>query len=174
MKKRNLLLFIPVISTAMFLSGCASDSKQFVDLNLRYVPTSSVPATSDPNAQAQIADTATSVNQSLQQLSAIQQATNPGVRMGHPMDPHSIGMAQQVSLNWTGPIEPVLKKIARASNYQLRVLGNRPAIPVIVIVHTRNATLASILRNVTYQATGKANINIYPHAKIIELRYRAN
>ncbi len=156
---------------SLTLGGC-SDSPRYVDLNLNYITASSAPVkTDDRRSQAMLAETASSVNQSLQQLSAIQMATHPDVRMQDPADPVALNMAQQTSLDWTGPVEPLLKKIADISGYQVRVLGPKPAIPVIVIINAQNQQLATILRDTTYQIAQKARIQVYPKTHIIELRY---
>ena len=166
------LTIIPIIVAAAALTGCANESAKQVNLNLRYITADSAPVSaSDTNAQAQVAEAATSVGHSLQQLSAIQMATHKGVKLGKPYNARAIGMAKQASLNWNGPVRPAVQKIASASGYRLRVLGSKPAIPVIVNVNASNQTLAQILRNVTFQAEPAAMIKVYPRSRVIELRY---
>jgi len=167
----NIKKIFSVLFPVLVLAGC-SDSPRYVDLNLKYITANSAPVqTDDKRSQAMLAETATSVNQSLQQLSAIQMATHPDVRVLTPADPAALNMAQQTSLDWTGPVEPLLQKIADASGYQVRVLGKRPPIPVIVIINASNEPLAYILRDTTYQIAQKARIQVYPQTKTIELRY---
>ncbi len=171
MKKRHLIL-IPVVIASLSLAGCASDSKRVVDLNLKYVSANGVPVqSSDRQAQAQIAEAATSIGGSLQHLQAIKSATHPGVRMGRPTNPNAIGMSHVASINWTGPVGPVVKEIAKVSGYKFRVIGNRPATAVLVNVNARNEPLAYILRNIRYQVVGKASVSVYSRSKTIELRY---
>ena len=164
---------LAILPLAVLLAGCATDSKRVVDLNLKYVTSNSVPPTkTDTNAQAQVAEAAASINQSLQELSAIQMASNPNTTKTAPqLDAKTIGMTQQASMNWNGPVKPILEKIAAASDYQLKVLGSEPTIPVLVSIDAKNEVLATILRNVTYQVERKASITVYPSTKIIELRY---
>ncbi len=172
MKIKKLAIIAPIVIVSVALAGCASESAKRVNLNVKYITSDSAPVkTSDTNSQAQIAEAATSVGHSLQRLSAIQMATHPHAKLGKPANAKAIGMAQQASLNWNGPAKPVVQKIANASGYKLRVLGNKPAIPVIVTVNASNKTLAQILRNVTFQAEPAATIKVYPKTKIIELRY---
>jgi defect in organelle trafficking protein DotD len=167
------IIKLTVICLCVALAGCDSDSKRVVDLNLKYVTAKNAPVQApDRNAQASLAESATSVSHSLQQLSAMQMALHPKAKIGAPLNPKAIGMAQIASLNWDGPVEPVLKRIASATGYRVVVLGQRPAVPVIVSVHARNQTLAAILRNVKYQANPKARVVIYPSRRVIELRYR--
>ncbi len=169
------LLFIPVILAPLLLTGCASQSKRVVDLNLRYLNANNAPVDStDRNAQAQLANAASSVGQSLNQLSAIQMATHPGVKMPQPVNPGHSGLTKIASLDWTGPAAPVVKRIANISHYRLHILGSRPASPIIVNVSQKNQPLAVILRNIRYQVAGKASIKVYPKHRLIELRYMNN
>ena len=169
MKINKLVILAPL---ALALAGCASDSKKIVDLNLQYVPSSAVTAgNNDPAAQAQLAQAASSVSGSLQKLDAVQLAAHPNAKMAKPLNARAIGMSQVTSVDWNGPVEPILNKIAAASGYQVRVLGQKPAIPTLVSVNANNETLASILRNVTYQIHTKADVVVYPKTKVIELRY---
>jgi len=164
------LLIIPAV---LLLAGCASDSKRVVDLNLHYMTADSAPLNAtNSNSQSQLAEASTSVSHSLQQLSQIDSATHPQARLGRPANPKAIGMAKYASINWNGPVEPVVRKIAGSSGYHVRVLGSRPSVPVMVSVDARNQTLASILRNVKYQVVKQASIVTYPSSRTIELRYK--
>ncbi len=167
--KFNVIFLLPLA----ILAGCSSkEQPKFVDLSLKYITTDSAPEPSvDKKAQAQLAETAQSVNQSLQQLSAIQMATHPEVKIQAPLNAAAVGMDQQTSIDWTGPVEPLLNKLAKASRYQVRVLGTEPAIPVIVSINAVEQPLATILRDTTYQVAIKARITVYPKTKTIELRY---
>ncbi len=168
MKFNVILALLPIA----LLTGCSQEQPKFVDLSLKYITTDSAPEPSvDEKAQAQLAEAAQAVNQSLQQLSAIQIATHPDVKMPQPVDAAAIGMNQQTSIDWTGPVEPLLAKIAKASQYKLRVLGVKPAVPVIVSINAVEQELATILRDTTYQAALKSRIKVYPKTKTIELRY---
>ena len=151
------------------LSGCTHTVKN--EVNLHYVPTSEAPAElNNQDAQAQLAEAASSVSKSLQQLSAMQMATTPATPVPE-IDAKVTGMTQVTSVDWYGPVLPLLEQIGKATGYKVQVLGDAPAIPVIVAISVNNQTMADILRNVTYQVHNKASISVYPERKIIELRY---
>ncbi len=167
----KLAFLIPAIC---LLSSC-SGGKKVVDLQLRYLPTNRVPAqVTDVQSQEQVAEAATAIGQSLQELSAVQMTVHPPQQLRKPYDPHAIGMDKMASIDWTGPVQPVLKKIAQATNYHLRVIGRKPALPVLISLNVKNKPIADILRNITYQVVMKANIAIYPKSRTIELRYHGN
>lgn len=172
MKIKN-IIFLGLVSlagTSLLLGGCARTVKN--EVNLRYVPTSQAPEAMNNNqdTQEQLAEAASSVGKSLQQLSAMQMANTPKPSVPE-IDARNTGMTQTTSLEWYGPVQPLLEKIGRATGYRVHVLGQAPATPAIVSISVKNETMADILRNVTYQVHNKADIKVYPAQKTIEIRY---
>ncbi len=84
------------------------------------------------------------------------------------------GMGGLASLDWSGPIEPLLEKVAEMTRYRVKVLGPIPAIPLIVTISSRERVVADILKDAGLQAGKRANLVVYPTSRIIELRYAAN
>jgi|GEM_PF-1133823 defect in organelle trafficking protein DotD len=152
-----LLLLIAAISIA----GCAK------------TPTG--PASVQPkksiNAKIALAEAATSVSHSINQLNATEQAANPPLSISNLPNPATYGMNIPASLNWTGPVEAIARSIAQAADYHFRVLGARPSAPVIVSVTEHNSNLGLILQNIGLQCRKNASIVILPKSKTIELRY---
>lgn len=172
--KKNLFKMLLPLACIGLLASC-SDNKKIVDLNLKYVTAKTAPTeTVDKDAQAQVAQAATAVGQSLQHLSAMQMANQPRSKMRKPLNAKFIGMGQLASVSWTGPAEPLLQKIAKATHYRLRVIGDKPAVPVLISINMQNQPVASILRNVIYQVVSKASVAVYPKSRTIELRYHGN
>jgi defect-in-organelle-trafficking protein DotD len=157
---------LSAIILLLILSGCSSVSTP---------DNSDVPIISNDigvrAAEIKLAEAADSVSLSLSQLAQIERASNPPMRLPSPSDPKMIDMGQLATVEWTGPIGPLVEKIAQASHYRLRKLGNPPAIPVLVSISTKDTPLADILRNANFQCGNKANIVIYPASRTIELRY---
>ena len=149
--------------------GCSTSRHRLV---LTYITTKSAPVQAvDKNSQMQLAEAAASIGKSLQEEAAIDIATHPKAKLGPILNPKLVGMDQMTTINWTGPVEPLLKQVAQAGHYRLHVLGNEPGIPVIVQILANNKPLLDILRDVRYQVAKKARIKLYPTARIIELRY---
>lgn len=170
MNKTFLQALIPV-SLILALSAC-SDSTPISRLQVQYMTTNAAPIMkTDTKAQAQLAQASASIDQSAQQDASIQLATHPEAKVAPGLDPATTHMTQISSLNWYGPLQPLLAKIAVTAGYQLRVLGNEPATPILIVINAQQQPLATILQNTIYQAAGKANVNVYPSTKIIELRY---
>lgn len=81
------------------------------------------------------------------------------------------GMGGATSIDWSGPIEPLLEKIASMSRYRVKVLGPIPPVPVLVTLAARDRVIADILKDAGIQAGNRANLVVYPSSRVIELRY---
>lgn len=157
-----------LLSLTPILLGCTVHKT----LTYSYITTDSAPTPSASHQdQQQLSSSAKDIDHSLQNILAIQRASHPGPVLEPTFSPADLGMTEPTSVDWNGPIEPLLKKIALMSHYKLRVIGKRPAIPALVAISEEDVPLADILRNATYQLVHKADINIDPATKIIELRY---
>lgn len=126
---------------------------------------------SGQEAEVTIAEAAVSVSKSLSQLAEVERAVHPNATLPTPPNAVRIGMANQASVDWSGPVEALLRKVAKASHYDLKVLGVQPAIPIIVSITAQNTPLADILRDISFQADKQATVALYPKRHIIELRY---
>ena len=121
-----------------------------------------------------LAESATSVSRSLAHLAEVERAVYPHAKLPPPPNAMRIGMAEKASIDWSGPIEPLIKKIAKATHYKFRVIGKRPAIPILVSVNAKNTPLANILRDISFQANKQATIMLYSKRlknRLVELRY---
>lgn len=81
------------------------------------------------------------------------------------------GMGELASIDWSGPLEPLVEKIAEMANYRVKVFGPMPHVPVIVSISCRERMIADILKDAGLQAGKRANLVVYPTSKIIEIRY---
>lgn len=123
------------------------------------------------NANVALSEAAGSVSNSLTQLGATEQAANPPESVSNPPNPASYGMSMPTTIDWNGPIQPIVEQIANATHYKLQVLGSKPAIPVIVSVQAKNEPMGDVLRNIGYQGGNRASVVIFPSRQVIELRY---
>lgn len=114
-----------------------------------------------------------SISHALVDLSATAQAAHPH-HVIPPEDPAVYDMAIMTSVDWSGPVLPLIQQIAQVANYRVRVLGTEPNIPIVVTVNAKNEILGDILRNIGYQCARRAAIIVLPESKVIELRYAKN
>ncbi|HSW69051.1 MAG TPA: type IVB secretion system lipoprotein DotD [Gammaproteobacteria bacterium] len=137
--------------------------------------TSTPPATSSiDHTEASLSEASYSVSRAISSLSETAQASRPLPQLDPPPIPASYGMAGLTSVDWSGPVEPLVKQIARATNYRMRVLGREPAIPVLVTIYAKNTMIADIIRDVGFQCGRRAAVVIFPDSRVIELRYAKN
>lgn len=165
MTARHLPLLL-LVMIALLTGGCANQPVQ-------PEPTIDTGPISQ-DAQVKLAEAAASVSFSLQELAEIEKASTPGIKIPPPPNPSSIGMAHLASVNWNGPVEPLIRKIAAVTHYQVRVLGKRPAIPALVSISAKNTPIADILRDAAFQVAKKVDLVLYPRSRVIELRYLGN
>lgn len=123
------------------------------------------------NVEAQLLATAQSIEHSLGILAAAEKAENAPLLNTEPLVTPEGGMGGKADVDWTGPIAPLLEKIATLSGYRLKCLGNEPAIPVLIAVNAKHVVLADILQNASLQAGKRAQILVFPESRLIELRY---
>jgi defect-in-organelle-trafficking protein DotD len=136
-------------------------------------PPANVSTTTDETAVS-LAEASYSVSRSLTDLSETAQAAHPLPKQEPPPSPASYGMGQLTSVDWSGPIEPLVRQIAKSTGYRMTVLGTPPAIPIIVTIYEKNAMMADILRNAGYQCGRRASVLVFPENRVIELRYAKN
>ena len=145
------------------LVGCAR--KEFIVTNSaggRY---------SDISAEARLAEAAESISRSLATLAAIEKAAQPKAKLAPPNNSEYLGLDQLTSIDWSGPVEPLVKRLATVSKYQLKVLGTAPSIPILISIHAKDSSTADVLRDINFQCGTRANIAVYGAQKVIELRY---
>jgi defect-in-organelle-trafficking protein DotD len=149
-----------IVALAMLLSACAAPKV--------------APGYSIDKPESSLAEASYSISKSVADLAETAQAAHPIQDIAPAPSPASYGMGGITTIDWSGPVEPLLKQIAQASNYHLRVLGTPPAIPVLVTVYKRNVMLGDALRDVGYQCGRRATVVVYPESNVIELRYAKN
>lgn len=131
------------------------------------------PAYQVSDIEHQLTKAAYSIEDSLRTLAATQQikAKNP-INTDILITPEG-GMGGLASIDWSGPIEPLLERIGEMTNYRVKVFGPIPHIPLIISISSRDRMVADILKDAGLQAGKRANLVVYPTSKIIELRYTA-
>lgn len=153
-----------ILSSCLLLSACAIQP-----YDQRRIPSPLEEANQVSNIT--LAEAAASVSQSITDLGETEQAAYPPVSVKEPPNPETYGMNIPTSIDWDGPVEPLVQQIANVANYKLHVLGTAPAIPIIVSISAQDTAIGDILRDVGYQSGNQAQIVVFPSTRIIELRY---
>src|SRR3990167_11038115 len=114
------------LSTSL-LTGCNSALTKNSQANASRVPLNS-------EVEAQLIAAAHSVESSLSILARNQDDHTVSLLNTTPLITPEGGMSGTADIDWTGPIEPLLRKLADMTDYKLKVLGNSPTIPIIVSI----------------------------------------
>lgn len=121
--------------------------------------------------ETQILETAQSIESSLTILAAAETAESPPILNTGPLITCEGGMGGTANIDWVGPIGPLVEKIACMTNYRVKILGNEPAIPVLISISAKNVVIADILQNASFQAAKRAQVLVFPCNRVIEVRY---
>lgn len=123
------------------------------------------------DASIKIAEAASSISESMLEVAKVEKFITPPKKENLVAIPNAYNLQVRASVDWSGPIEELTKRIAKAAHFRFQVLGNSPAVPVLVSLNTIDESLAKILRDIDYQAGKKAYIHVYPNRQVVELRY---
>jgi len=120
-----------------------------------------------------LGNTANMINNSIIELDKYNSADKPNFVQNNDPDEdfNKYGLGFLVSIDWVGPIEALVNKVAKIAKYRFKVLGASPPIPVLVNIFDKRTSLGDILRVANLQSKSRANVVIYPKTKTIELRY---
>src|SRR5579871_3854389 len=122
------------------LVGCNSALKKNTQANASKVPYNSV-------VEQELVAAAKTIENSLALLARTQEENNVPLLNTAPLITPEGGMGGTADVDWTGPIEPLVRKLADMTDYKVKVLGSAPGIPIIVSISQNNAVIADILKN---------------------------
>lgn len=105
------------------------------------------------------------------QLTALDASRAPDVK-AYPA-PTSGPLASQITLSWSGPLEPAVQSVADLIGYHVRHTGRRPILPILVRIHAMHKTAFSILQNLGWQSGTRAGLVVVPSRHVIDIVYVA-
>jgi len=157
--------FLPLILCLFFVSGCGT-SPGFSGGTPQIVA-------SPDKVSALLAESADRASQALETLAAVERARTPSASMA-PINNVPSELRRAVTVNWTGPIEPIAKTLADRAGYGFLVLGNAPGIPVVVSVDAENTQVIDALRDLGLQLGMRGDVKVDARSKMVEIYYAPN
>jgi defect in organelle trafficking protein DotD len=145
-----------------------------LNLTLSACATPPIASSTPSPTEISLAEASYSVSRSVADLAETAQAAHPLPPLAPPPSPVSYGMGGLTTIDWSGPVEPLIRQIAKSVNYRVAVMGTPPAIPIIVTINEKNVMLGDVLRNIGYQCGRRATVVVYPSGRVIELLYAKN
>lgn len=163
---RHLLSIVVFLTAAAALSGCGMTGIDFSNKTPQLV--------AKPDAvSAMLADAADRAASSLEKLAAVEYERSPGVAIG-PIGNAPIEMRRAMTVQWVGPVEPIVKNLANRANYSFLLVGSAPPIPIVVSVDATNMPVIEILRDIGLQIGMRADVRVDGPRKIVEIHYAPN
>lgn len=169
MKKIFLLGLIPLCLSV--LPGCTVLKKETNGTITDNIKQTTKQKNRSSNVESQLLATAQSIEESLSTLAAAEKAENAPILNTEALVTAEGGMGGTADVDWTGPLLPLVEKIAAMTDYRVKVMGNDPGIPILVSISAKRAVIADILQNASLQAGKKAQILVFPSSQLIEVRY---
>ena len=80
-------------------------------------------------------------------------------------------LLQPVSVDWTGPVEPLLEALADHVGYTWQVTGPAPAHPLVVTISRRDEPIWLLMRDVAISLTSSATVIVNPSREVVSLQY---
>ena len=151
------------VGAVVLVAGCSSN---FVNNNNQL-------AVEPDKVSLQLTSAVDRASAALQTLAAVEQKRTPGYSAASvPEAP--IQLMRTVTFDWTGPIEPVVQKMASRSGYKFRVQGDEPAVPVSVNVTAVENPVIEVLRDIGLQAGRRATVMVDAESEVVEVSYAPN
>ena len=123
------------------------------------------------DATIKLAEAAVSVSDSMLEMARTEKVIIPPHKDNTLTIPNAYNLQARASVDWSGPIEELTARIAKAAHFKMRVIGQSTTLPILISLNIKDQSLAEILRNIDYQAGIKAYIHVYPNSQVVELRY---
>lgn len=157
-----------------FAQSCALALSALL-LTACHITTPETPPQEPPlKTQQHIEEAASSIDRSLVSLYEVERAKKPidsSIKAEPYPEPVYPSLRRLFNVDWVGPVEPLLRDIAMLTDYRLKVLGDEPAIPIIVSVENDKITAHELLREIRAEVYLRADILIFPDSNVIELHY---
>jgi defect-in-organelle-trafficking protein DotD len=168
---KKIWLTLSIMASAMLMTGCSDDTDQKTgDDPLLKSIVIKAPVTNDyEDASYQIADATKAATNALAKLAKVQTSQHPDYYKT-PQKVVKSNVKGTISLNYIGPIEPLLKKIAKHAKLKFKKMGKSTGTPIIVSVKYENSTLADAIENIAYQAQNHAVVEI-TKSGAVQIRY---
>lgn len=143
-------------TSLLFINGCAS----------KHIPKTQAVDVVGTSLTA----SAHEVSESLRLLAQLEAADTPQIKP--TTAPKSGPLATKMSIVWHGPLEPLLKLVAKKIAYNFAVVGKRPAQEIIVLGNHTEATAFDIIEDLGWQAGKNVTILVDDDRKRIMVVYR--
>ncbi len=117
-----------------------------------------------------LAEAADKASDALETLAAVEQSRAPAVAV-QPIHNAPPELKRAITINWIGPVEPLLKKLADRASYNFITVGDKPPVPLVVNIDKENTPVIDVLRSAGLQLGLRADVKVDSITKMVELHY---
>jgi defect-in-organelle-trafficking protein DotD len=120
-----------------------------------------------------IADAADRATRALESLAAVEQVRTPSAAVASAaMVPNAPPELQKaVTFSWSGPAEDVARDMAARAGYTFRVVGDKPAAPILVNLDIYNQPMIEVFRDLGLQMGTRADLRLDASSRTVEIIY---
>lgn len=127
-------------------------------------------ATQPDKVSAMLAQAADRASTSLQTLAAVEQSRSPNIAVG-PVDNAPPELRRTITVNWTGPVEPIVRTLADRASYTFQTVGDPPPVAAVVTVNVENKPVIEVLRSIGLQLGVRADVKVDAERQVVEIHY---
>ncbi len=80
-------------------------------------------------------------------------------------------LRRAMTVDWVGPVEPLIKKIADRASFEFYLSGAEPTVPIVVNISARSRPIIEILRDTGLQIGERGTLKVDANEEVIELNY---
>ncbi|MEM6810933.1 MAG: DotD/TraH family lipoprotein [Pseudomonadota bacterium] len=117
-----------------------------------------------------LAEAADKASNALEALAAVEQSRAPAIAV-EPIHNAPSELKRAATINWIGPADTLLRKLADRASYTFISVGNKPPVPLVVNIDKENAPVIEILRDVGLQLGMRADVKVDSINRMVELHY---
>ena len=117
-----------------------------------------------------LASAADRASNALETLAAVENKRTPVANLG-PVGDAPIELRRGVTVNWLGPVVPIVQGLANRASYAFLTIGAKPSIPVIVQVDVENRPVIDVLRDIGLQIGVRGTVKVDGNRRVIEIHY---
>ena len=117
-----------------------------------------------------LAEAADKASNALETLAAVEQSRAPAIAV-QPIHNAPPELQRAITINWIGPADQLLKKLADRASYSFVNVGDRPPVPLVVNIDVENKPVIDVLRDAGLQMGMRADVKVDSVRRMIELHY---
>ena len=83
------------------------------------------------------------------------------------------GMERKITLQWEGPLRPLISQLAKSTDYKIKFMGDLPPEPLMISVVADEKMIIDVIRDINAKVDGLVDIGIRDknEIKLIEVTY---